>query len=192
MVQISLLTLGTRFARLGRFPMGRAHPQGAVTRLCVKLQTSNFKVESCLFFYCAFGATTWNDYWLMANEERLSASPRTCRLTATGDAQTLILSSLAIRIILQSTSCFAARSGGSALRLGPSPLGDKSGAEAKADRPSRKAKVAHSRLRVAQANLAAASPRRLRTTVAHSRMRAIRLRTPARASASRTAFGWGI
>ena len=28
--------LGTRFARLGRFPMGRAHPQGAVTRLCVK------------------------------------------------------------------------------------------------------------------------------------------------------------
>ena len=29
-------SLGTRFARLGRFPMGRAHPQGAVTRLCVK------------------------------------------------------------------------------------------------------------------------------------------------------------
>ena len=29
-------TLGSRFARLGRFPMGRAHPQGAVTRLCVK------------------------------------------------------------------------------------------------------------------------------------------------------------
>ena len=28
--------LGTRFARLGRFPMGRAHPQGAVTLLCVK------------------------------------------------------------------------------------------------------------------------------------------------------------
>ncbi len=28
--------LGTRFARLGRFPMGRAHPQGADTRLCVK------------------------------------------------------------------------------------------------------------------------------------------------------------
>ena len=28
--------LGSRFARLGRFPMGRAHPQGAVTRLCVK------------------------------------------------------------------------------------------------------------------------------------------------------------
>ena len=32
----SSATLGTRFARLGRFPMGRAHPQGAVTRLCVK------------------------------------------------------------------------------------------------------------------------------------------------------------
>ena len=28
--------LGSRFARLGRFPMGRAHPQGAVTLLCVK------------------------------------------------------------------------------------------------------------------------------------------------------------
>ena len=29
-------SLGTRFARLGRFPMGRAHPQGAVTRRCVR------------------------------------------------------------------------------------------------------------------------------------------------------------
>ena len=28
--------LGSRSARLGRFPTGRAHPQGAVTRLCVK------------------------------------------------------------------------------------------------------------------------------------------------------------
>ena len=27
----------------------------------------------------ALGATTWNDFRLMANEERLSASPRTCR-----------------------------------------------------------------------------------------------------------------
>ena len=27
-------------------------------------------------YYCAYGATTWNDFWLMANEERLSASPR--------------------------------------------------------------------------------------------------------------------
>ena len=107
----------------------------------------------------------------MANEERLSAAPRTCRLSATDAAQTLILSSFAIRIILQSTSCFAARSGGSALRLGPSPPGDKSGAEANADRPSRKAQVAHSRLRAAQVNLTAASPRRLGTTVAHSRLR---------------------
>ena len=32
----SSASLGTRFARLGRFPMGRAHPQGAVTRLCVR------------------------------------------------------------------------------------------------------------------------------------------------------------
>ena len=32
----SSASLGTRFARLGRFPMGRAHPQGADTRLCVE------------------------------------------------------------------------------------------------------------------------------------------------------------
>ena len=58
----------------------------------------------CVFWYrdvnyCASGATTWNDIVLMANEERVSTSPRTCRLTATGDAQTLILSSFAIRIV---------------------------------------------------------------------------------------------
>ena len=33
---VSSASLGTRFARLGRFPMGRAHPQGADTRLCVE------------------------------------------------------------------------------------------------------------------------------------------------------------
>ena len=38
---------------------------------------------------------------------------------------------------------------------------DTSGAEANADRPNRKARVAHSRLRTAQVNLTAASPRRL-------------------------------
>ena len=42
----------------------------------------------CVLIYCAFGATTLNDFLLMANEGRLSASPRTCRF-ATGDAQTL-------------------------------------------------------------------------------------------------------
>ena len=48
---------------------------------------------------CALGATTSIDCKLMSNEERLSASPRTCRLAATGAAQTLILSSFAIRIV---------------------------------------------------------------------------------------------
>ena len=35
--EVGSAPLGTRFARLGRFPMGRAHPQGAATRLCVKM-----------------------------------------------------------------------------------------------------------------------------------------------------------
>jgi len=38
-------SLGTRFARLGRFPMGRAHPQGAVTRLCVRLVSNAYGEE---------------------------------------------------------------------------------------------------------------------------------------------------
>jgi len=38
-------SLGTRFARLGRFPMGRAHPQGAVTRLCVRFVSNAFGEE---------------------------------------------------------------------------------------------------------------------------------------------------
>ena len=33
--------LGTRFARLGRFPMGRAHPQGGVTPLCYSALIKN-------------------------------------------------------------------------------------------------------------------------------------------------------
>ena len=38
-------SLGTRFARLGCFPMGRAHPQGAVTRLCVRFVSNAFGEE---------------------------------------------------------------------------------------------------------------------------------------------------
>ena len=37
----SSATLGSRFARLGRFPMGRAHPQGAVTPLRYSALESN-------------------------------------------------------------------------------------------------------------------------------------------------------
>ena len=39
--------LGTRFARLGRFPMGRAHPQGAVT----PLRYSALKTSTCLYLF---------------------------------------------------------------------------------------------------------------------------------------------
>ena len=53
-------SLCTRFARLGRFPMGRAHPQGAVTRLCVP-PTPHFSAatrhaHSCArFLRCRYG-----------------------------------------------------------------------------------------------------------------------------------------
>ena len=38
--------LGTRFAQLGRFPMGRGHPQGAVTRLSRFSRIAPAKVRS--------------------------------------------------------------------------------------------------------------------------------------------------
>ena len=43
----SSASLGTRFARLGRFPMGRAHPQGAVT----PLRYSALKTSTCLYLF---------------------------------------------------------------------------------------------------------------------------------------------
>ena len=46
----SLRTLGTRFARRVRFPMGREPPQGADTRLCA----SALKISTCFYmFYTA-------------------------------------------------------------------------------------------------------------------------------------------
>ena len=46
--RLPVALLGTRFARLGRFPMGRAHPQGAVTaRIVVQVdrRSGNREVE---------------------------------------------------------------------------------------------------------------------------------------------------
>ena len=45
-----------------------------------KLGTLNSKLRTPNLSVCVFDATTWSDFWLMANEERLSASPRTGRL----------------------------------------------------------------------------------------------------------------
>ena len=126
----------------------------ASLRLCVKLHTSNFKVESRLFFTAASPRRLGSTCCSRLRAEGFTPSPG---LVAFGDglvvkpypsALSLSLHCFSKRSII---NFFAARSGGSALRLGPS-RSDKSGAEANADRPSRKAQVAHSRLRVAQVN----------------------------------------